>query len=498
MPSYLTLVSTHFDAPRATFDALVGELMSDPVSRLDHAALEELVDARGRELLRQLLQAHLSLRAEREEREEVEGADGVARTHKKVSSRKLGSLFGVVDVVRIALTARGAAGGLRPMDAELNLPVGRYSFGVGRRAAELAACVSYDTVVGELHKTTGAKVHKRQVEELVIRAATDFEAFYAHQPLVEEVTEDLLVLSFDGKGIVMRPEGLRPATRKAAEKTKSKLGRRRSPGEKPRKRMAEVATVYDIAKHPRSAAQVLGTEQRSQAPRPANKRVWASVVEGASEVIWQGFVEATRRDPALERRWVALVDGNAHQLQQIEAHATDLGAEVTVVVDFIHVTEYLWKAAWSLYDKGDSAAERWVEGHIQRILGGRSHLVVQSLRQVITKRGLKGTKRKALDTAANYLHKHRLYLRYDEYLREGLPIATGVIEGACRHLVKDRMDITGARWGLSGAEAVLRLRALKSSGDLERYWGFHHRRELERNHLNNYAANEMTELRRAA
>lgn len=105
---------------------------------------------------------------------------------------------------------------------------------------------------------------------------------------------------------------------------------------------------------------------------------------------------------------------------------------------------------------------------------------------------------KPLKKAANCLHKLRHYIRYNEFLEAGLPIATGVIEGACRHLVKDRMDVTGARWGLEGAEAVLRLRALKSSGDLDRYWEFHHRRELERNHLKNYAANEMVGLREAA
>lgn len=195
---------------------------------------------------------------------------------------------------------------------------------------------------------------------------------------------------------------------------------------------------------------------------------------------------------------MALVDGNLHQLRQIRRYAADLGADITIVVDFIHVAEYIWKAAWALFDKGDPAAVAWVENHIQRILDGNSHVVVQALRQTITKRGMTSKRAKPLETAANYLHKLRDYIRYDEFLEAGLPIATGVIEGACRHLVKDRMDVTGARWGLEGAEAVLRLRALKSSGDLDRYWDFHHRRELERNHLNNYAADELSELREAA
>jgi len=457
-----------------------------------------VVDIRGREVLRQLLEGHLALRTAQEQRRSAQGADGSIRTHAKSSRRTLGSLFGDVNVVRLALTARGAKGGLRPLDAELNMPVGKYSFGVCRRASEWVASVPYDTAVAQLNRATGARVAKRQVEDMVIRAANDFGAFYAHQQLVTTKSTDLLVLSFDGKGVVMRPEGLRAATRKAAKKATSKLARRRSPGEKPRKRMAEVAAIYEIARHPRTAQQVMGTAERSPAPRPTNKRVWASVVDDASEVIWRGFAEAARRDPTIERPWVALVDGNAHQIRRIRAHAGDLGADITVVVDFIHVAEYIWKAAWALFDKGDRASEAWVEGHIQRILDGRSPVVVQALRQMITKRGLSGQDAKPLKKAANYLHKLRNYIRYDQFLEAGLPIATGVIEGACRHLVKDRMDVTGARWGLRGAEAVLRLRALKSSGDLDRYWAFHHRKELERNHLNNYAADEMSELRRAA
>jgi len=146
------------------------------------------------------------------------------------------------------------------------MPCGKYSFGVRRRASELVASVPYDTAVNQLHRTTGTKVAKRQVEEMVVNAANDFGAFYASQELETTKSTDLLVLSFDGKGVVMRPDGLRESTRKAAEKASDKLARRRSPGEKPRKRMAEVAAIYEVARHPRTAAQVMGTAQRDPAP----------------------------------------------------------------------------------------------------------------------------------------------------------------------------------------------------------------------------------------
>ena len=109
------------------------------------------------------------------------------------------------------------------------------------------------------------------------------------------------------------------------------------------------------------------------------------------------------------------------------------------------------------------------------------------MRRSATKRGLTGTRREPIDRCANYLLRLKDFLRYDEYLASGFPIATGVIEGACRYLVKDRMDITGARWTVAGAEAVLRLRALRASGDFDEYWAFHEACHHKTTHLDRYA-----------
>src|SRR5690606_39225966 len=120
------------------------------------------------------------------------------------------------------------------------------------------------------------------------------------------------------------------------------------------------------------------------------------------------------------------------------------------------------------------------------ILEGRSSIVAAGIRRSATNRKLKKDEREAIDTCADYLLNKAPYLHYDDYLSRGFPIATGVIEGACRHLIKDRMDLTGARWSLAGAEAVLRLRPLKSSGDFFEYWAFHEEQEFLRNHKSKY------------
>ena len=125
------------------------------------------------------------------------------------------------------------------------------------------------------------------------------------------------------------------------------------------------------------------------------------------------------------------------------------------------------------------------------MLRGKAVHVAAGIRRSATKRGLAAAARKPADKCADYLLKYAGYLRYHEYLAAGLPISTGVIEGACRHLVKDRMDITGARWDLICAEAVLKLRALRSSGDFDEYWTFHERLEQQRNHAERYANAEI-------
>jgi hypothetical protein len=166
--------------------------------------------------------------------------------------------------------------------------------------------------------------------------------------------------------------------------------------------------------------------------------------------------------------------------------ARKYGIELQVVLDLIHVIEYLWKASFAFNAEGSHRAEQWVTERLLQILKGKCSDVAAGIRRSATLRKLAGEQRRAADDCADYLLKYSPYLRYDLYLAQGMPISTGVIEGACRHLVKDRMDITGARWSLLGAEAVLKLRSLRASGDFDEYWAFHEAQEHERNHAQHY------------
>ena len=463
--------------------------MDDETQRLTHGEVEALVHTEGNELLRRLTQGYLDQRsAEEPVHERVVGEDGRSRTHRREGcKRRLESRFGEVVVTRRGYGGRGLES-VFPLDAALNLPPNKGSHGLREVLVEDLIQGSFDEAVAHLARAGGGQMAKRQAEEVAVQLSQDFDAFYA-QPLAPRPVvgggEQLLVISADGKGIVMHPDGLREATRKALGREAHRQHTRLSPGEKKnRKRMATVVSVYEVQPYRRTPEQILATEAKPEQRRPPvlSKRTWARVEADQGTVVEQGFLEALRRDPEQQMRWVVLTDGQEDLLRQVDAAAKRYKVQVTVVQDFVHVLEYLWKAAYALHPEDAEAREGWVKGRAGAVLQGRAQEVAIGLRRAATRKQLSQGQRKPVDKAADYLESNQQRLRYDQALAQGLPIATGVIEGACRHLVKDRMDITGARWGLERAEAILKLRSLKVSGDLPAYLTFHFEQERKRHY----------------
>jgi hypothetical protein len=482
-----------FAASAAQFLKMVHFLAEPESFGLEHFDLECYVTTEGREMLRLILQEHFDLGALREERlEEVRDGAGVAyRTVERDHQRPLATVVGTVSVGRLAYRHRGEEN-LYLADAAVNLPVELHSHGVRELAAIESSRGSFAEARGAIFRASGQVVGQRQAEQLARAAALDFEAFYGWEARPQASGKDVVVITADAKGVVMRPGELRPATQKAAESARHKLKTRLSPGEKAnRKRMAEVVGVYAVEPVPRSPEQVLASHDEGPKVAPEAKDKWlaASVADEAADVIARAFTEADSRDPEHSHDWVALVDGANHQIEVINAEAKRRGIDITIVVDCVHVLGYIWDAARSFYDKGDTAAEEWVRQKMLEVLRGKASVVAASIRRKATYLGLEETKRKNADLCADYLLAKAPYLHYPKALAKGYPVGTGVIEGACRYLVKDRLEVTGARWGLKGAEAVLKLRALRKNGDWQRYWRFHLAQERRRVHESRYLNN---------
>ena len=466
-------------------------------------AMEELVIAQGRELLRGLVQLALDAQADREVRlAQVTGEDGVRRGRaERGHGRPVVTRLGQVRVRRIAYRS-GIKGvlSLFPRDAVLNLPPLEYSWGLQRLAQMFCGSVSYEQAHAFVLAVTGVSIGKRQLEQIIAAAAADAERFYRDRLRDQEGPaggEDRIVaplaISADGKGVAMRPEARRRRTRAPDQKVRT-FDKRAGTGEKKgSKRMAETGCVFDVLppEQPRAPEQVMRPDPGSpgkKGPRAVNRWYTCDITAGRDVTIGKIFDEADRRDPGHLRTWIALVDGDIYQLGLIQAAAAARGITLVIVIDFIHVLEYLWKTAWCFHPPRDPAMEDWVIAQGLDILHGRAGEVIARIGHLAAARPPEpgGEHAKIIRKTLHYLEAKQPYLDYPRALANGWPIATGVIEGACRHLVQDRMGITGARWGLQGAQAILWLRAINASGDTSAYWDYHITQEHQRNHLSHY------------
>ncbi|MCP4206985.1 MAG: ISKra4 family transposase, partial [Shimia sp.] len=406
-----------FAAADAQYARFKQRLESLEVLGMEHSALEKEIEREGFELMRLLYQDHLLLRAMSEtdvrERCPVVGSDGIERRHRRADTeRGLMTPFGRLSVERAGYSAPGCSS-LYPLDAELNLPSDSFSHGVRERVAREAAKNSFEETVETIQRTSGARLGKRQAEKLALEAARDFDEFYTtrsqYTPAEQEESGSLLILSVDGKGISMRPEGLREATRKKAEKRAKGHGppsKSRKQARRNSKRMATVATVYGIQPYVRTPQEIMGNLQgvatganeRAKRPSPEHKRVWASLVESPAQVVGNAFDEALRRDPGRNKRWVALVDGNEPQLDALEHHAGKRGIALTIVLDLIHVIGYLWDAARVLGGDSQSEQHQWVRERLPGILQGKCVDIAAGMRRSATRRGLPQKQREPVDT----------------------------------------------------------------------------------------------------
>jgi hypothetical protein len=485
--------SDHFYPARQSFDAMVD--WARQTGPTDHSEVECALEERGRELLRLLYQGWYDKLAAAERREAATSASAPEETRVSARGRQLESMLGRVHPVRLEYRRTGEKKGSLPLDARLNLPATLYSHPLQKRVAAEAQARAWDGVVKQVDEATNAHVPKRQAQQIARDAVKDFDGFYAQRPVNGSLGKTtLLTGSSDGKGVRMLPKALREATRERAEAEQKEAVRGDPMAPKKLrshdKRMAAVGAVWEQEPVRRTADDIIAEVQRtptSKAERsrpspPKNKRVWASVVNGVSASVGEMFDEFDRRDPERARTAAVLVDGEQSQQTAIFDHARSRRRSITIVLDLIHVIHYMWLAGFALCRRKESAAAEWVVTHLRMLLTvGPAALIAATERALIEQRLTKSA-RKPVDRALAYFRRNDTFMDYPAFLAAGLPIATGVIEGTCRHLVQDRMGITGARWDLPGAEAILKLRALHSSGDWDDYWRFHQQQEALRNY----------------
>jgi hypothetical protein len=402
----------------------------------------------------------------------VTAPDGTRLTYHDQRPTTYYAVFGKVCFERHYFTAPGQTG-LCPLDAELSLPARCYSDLLREWAVYGTTDESYRESQTVLERILGLSLSVQALETGVSQAGEHVTTFYEQpaDPTALVPAGTILVVQADGKGVPMvQPPTHTPPVR---------LGKGQKRG---KKKEAVVTGFYTIAPYPRTPQEVVaallqdpGRPEPARRPRPVGKELRATLEGKAVAMRRLAQRVAQREGPHVQQR-VALTDGAEALQQQLVAHFP----AYTLILDIIHATEYLWDTANALLGETHPQRTAWVRAYLEALLAGQTDAVITALEAEANDPTCTATQRQAVRRTIGYYQRNRPYMRYDEYLAQGWPIGTGVIEGACGHLVKDRMEQSGRRWTKAGAQAVLDLRAVRLNGHWERYWQFHRQQQHQR------------------
>jgi hypothetical protein len=393
--------------------------------------------------------------------------------------RRYVSVFGAFRLRRVAYGSREKQRiDFVPLDNRLQLPESDFSYLLQDWDQSLCVEQAFGQARTTVARILGLTQSVDSLEHMNQEMARQATTFMLDRPQPEQEGE-VVVASVDQKGVVMR----RPADDPPPKAHRAK-------GDKAsRKCMATVATVYSVDRYRRTPEEVVAAlfrdapEPAADRPRPQAKEVWASLPRddrpgsGVAAAFAWVVGELFLRGRAADKPLVYLCDGQ----EALWAAREDwLPGRAVNILDVLHVTPRLWQAAHVFHPEGSPEAEAFVRARALRVLQGKAAGVIRGLREMATKHGLVGARKRALAKVCAYLEANRERMRYDEYLRAGYPIASGAVEGACRHLVKDRMERAGMHWTVPGAQAMLDVRSIYVSGLWDEYQEYRIGRETER------------------
>jgi hypothetical protein len=383
--------------------------------------------------------------------------------------------------------------GVCPLDAELSLPSRCYSDLLRDWAEYCTTNESYDESNRVLKRILGLSISKQALETAVQEDAVDVEAFYEQKAAPPLETEGpILVIQADGKGIPMiRDEPADPPVRRGKGQKRTK------------KKEPVVTAIYTIEPYPRTPQQVADalmrdlerdkeperTSTQPQRPAPVGKEIRATM-KGKDVALERLVRRVAQRDGEHIQQRAALTDG----AEALQDRVLSKFPDFELILDIIHVLEYLWDTVNALLGETHPDRTVWVKEQLLLILSGKTTAVIQTLESLVQEPSTSPAQREVLNTTIGYYRRNLPYMRYDRYLDRGWPISSGVVEGACGHLVKDRMEQSGMRWTKSGAQAILDLRAVRVNDDWDAYQSFRQQCQHQRLYGSRSSAPSVTEI----
>ena len=477
---------------RAEFNSLIEFVTNEQALTATANQIEQGLFRRLLCLGAKLLTLFFVTRSQACSREPLQTKDGQQLPYHRENKRNYVSIFGKVAIWRPYFYQSGV-GGECPLDAELSLGEDSYS-DVVREISE------YLGVDGVYHKTTeflerllGLRLSTRVMKQVIATDADDVEAYYAQKPAPAAVEEaEVLVIQADGKGV--------PIILEQQAKQPVRLGKGQKRGGK---KEAVVTTVYTIAATPRTPQQVAASffdldSQEADAPTarrpsPQNKHIWATL-DGKDAALDRLAKQVAARDGSHIQHRVALCDG----CEALQTRLSERFQTFTQILDFIHANEYLWDVANALLGETNEQRIPWMIEHTTQLLSGRAAQLVEEFKERAQVHKTTAAQRKQLLKTAGYFERNLPFMDYHLYLAKGWPIASGVIEGACRHFVKDRCELSGMRWTQDGAEHLLRLRAVAENDDWDAYHRFRRRQRHMRLYQSPFHESETIEMKALA
>ncbi|RPH56411.1 MAG: ISKra4 family transposase, partial [Chloroflexi bacterium] len=457
---------------------IIQDIRTDFEKMLEYVTGEQArratADATERGLFKMLIEMGLKLltlffvmRSQSASRESYKTADGRELRYHRDTKRRYVSIFGKLSFVRPYFYRKGT-GGQTPLDAELSLGDDCYSDLVREVNDYLGVYGVYHKACDILERLLGLNLSTRVVQTNLGEDAADVSAYYAQKPAPVASSEaGILVIQADGKGVPMILEETQP--------DKVRLGKGEKHG---RKKEASVTSVYTIEAFTRTPEQVVASYydkiSLSKPSKPQNKHLWATL-DGKDTALNRLAEQVRIRLGSHIQHKIALCDG----CEALQTRIAKYFSDFIQILDFIHANEYLWAVANALFGETNDQRFEWMRSHTLQLLSGQTKQLIAEFRSLATRPKTSQRKRTQLIKTANYFERNLPFMDYPTYLSNGWPIASGVIEGACRHFVKDRCELSGMRWLQNGAENLLRLRAVAENNDWDNYHAY---RKMQRHH----------------
>jgi len=394
-------------------------------------------------------------------------AKGIAHRGRPIK-RAYFSIFGKMQVCRYIYHIDSES--FAPLDIILNLPLRCYSYFLSEVANMLDISKAYLEGSKFLKKFFGLTLSISAMETISSESSISYEDYYDLKSTLPKPSkkEDYTVVGFDGKGV--------PVIKREAAKIKARQGK----GEKKQKKKeALVGTKYTINKNIRSAEEVANNlvfpnkkESTSKSKPKAQGIRYIASVEQAKKKVMAEIKKEVENENFDTNPLICVMDG-AKCLWKIFSDVFKDIKNKVLILDIIHALEYIWLIAHIKYKESNDEGKHYVYEKLLLILKGKVASYIMELQKDMLSKKWSKSKKAKFQKVITYLKNHKQYMKYDQYLSHGYPIGSGVVESACSHVVKDRMEISGARWGICGAEGILKLRSVAKSNDWDKYWEFY-------------------------